>query len=77
MLIWDFYGFFVVFWPLFYVFSVISVLLESRVCPSYFHGFLAIFVVFANIRLFFEKCPPTQSAHFGADRRAGTAKSNP
>ena len=50
---------FVVFEPLFTVFSVISVLRENRLCP----GFLAKFVVFANIRLFFEIFPPKQSAH--------------
>ena len=63
LLIWDFYDFLVVFWPLFYVFSVISLLLQNRICPSYFHGFLANFVDFANIRLFFENCLFTESAH--------------
>ena len=31
--------------------------------PPYFHGFLANFIVFANIQLFFEKCSLTQSAN--------------
>ena len=31
-----------------YVFSVIFVLWENRVCSTYFHGFLRNFVVFAN-----------------------------